>query len=765
MKKTFFLLILILIFKGKVFDLPNKCFYFESKNEKNVPFGHMYLIGFKNFSQLNFNCVSSMPQQIFFKPLDFCSLDSSLRIINSNKIKKFYFDLNFFYLSSIDLNHKIYQDLSGYRQIFLKFFYSKLKIFSNHTTNCSPINPINLDIKTSFLIQFSYSVVYSLNTCPLLFSSITISNLEFHGLCETFIKKNVFGFNPNFHPDSKFNVKSVSFFIYKTKIDKKLFHSNLYEKCNGIRFVGMADSISVNAFDQIVVNKIYFDFQKLQIFFKMSLKWLTSYRQNLMEIVINSEELLNFRNEDLCSYNKMPINKFYLLTINQFYGYNKCECVMLVLFKNYFFLYNESFNFKLTQYGYGTFNKLLTIGCFNQTFIDSCNLNEKLKLCHEKKINFDSIWQDSIEKSQLIDFISVLLSQTVSVLGLILNFINLVILKSIIFDKNFKKILVLIIYKLMLLNSLINFTYLLINAFHIINRCVSLNGIFCSKFYTTKAAQYFDIFIVEYLGNVLKLWSAISLIAMSIIRLNLLKNKFKRNRLMLKIIFFILFFLSFVINVDKLIILRINISLDLLDWNEDHEFPDRNTFLLNFIQDRALSREIFYENSQSLIFYILFFMNFLLNDVLFFILLSFFEIFVLKVFIFKMKVKKMMAVKFKFSKSKITRIELLQMRITIIILGNTIILFFLRALHLYINASIFLIKLEPNHLKKNICFIYSKLCTNYQEASEILNIFSNSYNFFIFYFMNKNFRIMFWICLKKYFFIGNHSIEDFEKEN
>ena len=526
--------------------------------------------------------------------------------------------------------------------------------------------------------------------------------------------------------------------------------SMLY-KCETISFYGMVKSISFDAFTNLKVKIVYFNVQKLVDFLKISTNWISSFKQGLVEIVINSEENFYFYETDLCYFSKMPQNKFHLLSITQFHSYNKCECTMVALFKNYFYLHNISFDFKLSRYGIGTFNGLLTIGCFNQVFIDQCNLDQKLKLCQSKKLNFNSTWQEIFENSQYIELISILISESISLIGLVLNTINLIVLKSIISDQSFTSNKFIFNLKLMFLNSLINFFYLLINILHLINRCVSLNGIFCSKILKTKFSQIFDIYVVEYFGNVLKLWSAISLIAVSITRLKDLSHQLKNHVLVFKLTGLVFFIFSAVINIDKLFYLQINESLDLMEWNENQEFPERNTFLLKFIQDRRMSREIYYEGSKSLIFYILLVTNFFIHDIVFLFILTFFDLYVLKVFLFKMNFKKKLALRLKFSKTKISKIEFSQIKFTIIILGNAMILFFLRALHLYINTQIFIIKLKPNHSKKNICFAFSKVCTNNQEASEILNILSNSYNFFLFYLLNKNFKIKFWIFFKKIF--------------
>lgn len=713
----------------------NNCNIFQLDGKKSTN-QIINLDGFKNFSQLDFNCLRNFcPMEINFKPYSKCPLDHNLKMSNFGNNPKTKLTLNFFYLSLIDLNNNLNQNLFEFKIVFLNIFHSYFKVTKNHKKNCNQTIISNFNFKTEYHIQFAYSVIYNQNTCPTIFLNIKIIYLNFYGLSDSFIKKNVLGFDPVLNSNSFYYIKIVDYYIYKIKIDKKLLISNLFEKIEEIRFNGIVKEIENDSFKNSNLKRIYFTSQNMPNLIKKDFQWLSSFNQGLTEVIIISKY---FNLENYCFFHSIPNSLFYVLVINGFYFDKSCKCEMLIIFKNYFYLFNNSFNFNRAKNAYGTFDKLLNIGCFNQTFIDSCNLNEKLKFCHLNKQIFDTAWQNDIEKSQYIDFISVILSEAFSIFGFISNFVNLIVLKSIIFDKSFKKLNSQYEYKLMFCNSLINFTFSLINIFHLINRCVSLNGIFCSKFYTTITAQYFDIIFVEFLGNVFKLWSEITFITISLIRLNFLKNKLKKYRKKYNIIFVIFMLFTTILNVDKFFILKINhSSINAIDSNEDFEFPSRNTFLYSLIKER----KIYFEHLNSLIFYFIFVINFVLNDVIYFILLSFFDLYVLRFILLKLKKKKKVALKLKLSNSKISEIDSIQSRITLSIFGNTASLFFLRAIHLYINTTIFFIKLRPN--TKNACFKHNKLCTNYLEASEILIIFSNSINFFTFYFINKNFRTKF----------------------
>ena len=158
--KIYVFFTILFLSKNKILNKRDMCGFFQSNNKKNVP-GVIVLSDFKNFSEINFNCLhTSFPKQIYFKPSSFCSLDKNLRIENFGQIKKFYLDLNFFYLSSINLNINIYQDLFEFNQVYFKIFHSKLLISFDNEDNCNPEMLRKLNIKTLYTIQFAYSVVY-----------------------------------------------------------------------------------------------------------------------------------------------------------------------------------------------------------------------------------------------------------------------------------------------------------------------------------------------------------------------------------------------------------------------------------------------------------------------------------------------------------------------------------------------------------------------------------------------------------------------------
>ncbi|RNA35903.1 hypothetical protein BpHYR1_005770 [Brachionus plicatilis] len=64
---------------------------------------------------------------------------------------------------------------------------------------------------------------------------------------------------------------------------------------------------------------------------------------------------------------------------------------------------------------------------------------------------------------------------------------------------SFKSKMTFTLYNFMALCSIVNLFYCLILAFHIMNSCTVINGIFCSSLYGNVLVQYYEIYLVDFL--------------------------------------------------------------------------------------------------------------------------------------------------------------------------------------------------------------------------------------------------------------------------
>ncbi|CAF0969676.1 unnamed protein product [Brachionus calyciflorus] len=598
--------VLLLIFFSFSSLCAQNCTLFSKYNKiQNFDYNLLYnqfqrvldLENVKNISEIIPECIEKkdrFPNTINFIPNEPIILDMRNKIefallLNNDSISKIRLEK----IEAFDINNSLFRSFDLFNWIEIEFYASKLKVINKNSDICE-ITTINNLFKKLSSILFSFSVKYSKRTCPLLFSFLDIKFLTFQGLSNTFTKKNILEFIENKN-STFFSVEALSLYIYRYTISKNLI--NMFNNSNLV-IIGQIDIIENDTFFENNPASLEFQIDSILSLFQDGGKWLNAFNYFIEIKIQQDDKNYYFPNRDICFFRHFPINSSIFLTVSYDSLYPNCTCPMLVLFSPYFLNPPEN-----SSSLWLTYNELLKIGCLNPTFINSCNLNEKLKKCGD----FFSYYNDFnvirvLEISMRIEFFDIILSEIISVLGVLFNFINILILCPEISPKKMTNDPVHLMNRLMFLNSLINLVYLLINTLHILNRCVQINGIFCSRFYQNYYAQYYDIFMVEFIGSILKMCSSLSLICISVTRFQILASNHlsKRNYLKPKIIIFIVLF-SIILNLDKLFVININ-GIRYISGSEfAYEFPDKNTFLLNFQQSR-----IKYTSYHSIIFYALY---------------------------------------------------------------------------------------------------------------------------------------------------------------
>lgn len=306
---------------------------------------------------------------------------------------------------------------------------------------------------------------------------------------------------------------------------------------------------------------------------------------------------------------------------------------------------------------------------------------------------------------------------------------------------------------LMLLNSILNLIYCLINLIHLINICVAVNGIFCSAINRKYLSQVYDIYIVEFMGSILKLSSSFISILISLIRIKQLKgSSVNFNKPKLIILILIVFILIFLININILFTSKVNADFfDLTDYSYT-EFPIRNIFADNYknLFDDFVPEEI--QKGKYPVYVILFQAIFFLNDIVCLVIISILDLIILFKFRFILEQKRKCLANLNFIDYNIRKrkIDSAYFRVTFFIILNSIILFFIRFLNFATSIYVYI-----EH-KAKICYInFNKICSNYLDASEVLFLFSSCFTIIVYYNLNKRYKLtikMFAFRIKYFFF-------------
>ncbi|CAF0966107.1 unnamed protein product [Brachionus calyciflorus] len=580
---------------------------------------------FNYFNQFSLECFSNSIlsiSSITLIPNYPLTLDNNLNLTFETPNNMF-INLYFVYIKNIDSNVNIFDNLirSNYTKINVDFYYSSLEF------SISPdLNKTQAIFKNLTDLKFSITCKYNENSSPLLFYKSTINELILSGLSDTLIKKNLLGFERVDNFDIESSIKIANFDFYKIIINRKMLYFQVFRNVRDIYLNGQL---------KFIYEKSFSNFEKLRLlnintnrdfkFISENLKFLNFLNSNLSLSVDNTITIYfsfyEFPNEDICLFREFPRNRFLSLSPD-YYG-TQCTCLNFWLFNNY---YNSE----------GI--KLIKDYCSNPEDMDTCNFTFLIRNCdfklYEAKKTEKSL-SDYFYDSELLNLIVSTLTPFVCILGLITNLINIKILKydMKIFAK--QKEVHIMMYQFMFYNSIINFFYCIIYIFHLLNVCISINGVFCLFISRSEIVQYYEIVIVDFLGGILKVLSNILNVSISINRYTTLEknsffSKLRVNGLYKKLMILLITIFVFLVNIDRLLTSFINNDSIINDnYIAYFEFPIKNTFTGLFDSEAVPIARSYLARAKNPLYFAIFCINFVVNDFFLFFALTFVDVLLL----------------------------------------------------------------------------------------------------------------------------------------
>ncbi|RNA02978.1 hypothetical protein BpHYR1_024953 [Brachionus plicatilis] len=190
--------------------------------------------------------------------------------------------------------------LNFYYSYFFLYF-NKSKIHECTRRKFSPFKNVNA-------IKFSTSVKFYQNTCPFVFSNLSLSILEFYGISDIFLKKNYLSFETT---NETIHLKII--FI------KQLHLTGSIEE---------AESDCLFAFRELSWLKVGLD-----AFLSGNSEWLFSYLKQIEnDLFVNflSPDWYQYPNEDMCLFRKFPKNGPIFPIIQT----KSCSCTIIWILQN-----------------------------------------------------------------------------------------------------------------------------------------------------------------------------------------------------------------------------------------------------------------------------------------------------------------------------------------------------------------------------------------------------------------------------------------------
>ena len=704
----------------------NKCSY----PIVNIKYTHDPSISLKiNFNvkdTINLTCLNLQldSYKLYLIPNEKFILNDSIKFLTSNNQSMIIIELQFIDLKAIDLTSKVLINLQNkFFKSKISFFYSQFKIITNRSVLCREIDKTDVSFFGSLeSIEFAYTVLYFKNTCPFIFSNCKVELIKLNGLSDTYLKRNMLGFLSS-NKSINSIIDTVIIDGYRIDLDEIFLDKNVFENVNRLELRGQI--------------------KRITIFQMKSLESINLFITNFLEFFFINQNLV--KNGD-----KFKKFNFYLSNY-QFPDTDFC------FFKN--FIHNISykgvFPINCSCTAIFLFFKIDENTSLSKNYIsDICqNLSWKIEECQKKYLNYCILSNISIKSSQIfsnedfiynsemLNFITIIMAPILTLLTIVTNSLNLLILARIENTKKSSSI------KLMIINSIINIIYSFIYCIHLINKCVYANGIFCSVIQRKKYVQLFEIIFVHFCLNILKTWSNLTIIGISWLRLGFLSKELWIKKIVdldkgkkSKVLLTIFLMASIIISIDKLFVVRLNEQFFVLKESDYEEFPNKNTFIIKAFRDigfHSLS-EVYYYEGKAIIFYVFFVFNFFLNDIVLYLFLFIIDVSIIFFLHKTLRNKKILSKKL----NKKDEIDLkdTEMRVHWTVGLNLLVFFFLKVFHFGISFYVFIKKLSSNMGYKNVCFNFSRVCSNYLEFSEILSILSYAYTIFLFRNLNKHFK-------------------------
>ena len=685
---------------------------------------------FRSFDQINLTCLLS--ERILYKefillPGKRLIFDNTLSINFGSKYLSSETIFKFSKLKGIDCFSSPLYSLSKNTKVTIEFYFSVLLLYSNNSKikkcedkNLTPFQNVKA-------IRFSTSVKYFPNTCPYIFSNLSLEKLIIHGVSDVFLKKNYLSFQKA-EEIIYLKIGNLFFKFYKYKLNKELFSKSLFENTNSLTLSGNFEEAEKDCLLGFKYLSVFFiELINLNVILSKNSDWFFNYLNQVenylhLQFVFLNSYFYSFPDEDFCLFQKFPKNK----PIYPKIPVAECTCTISWIFQN-----NDSLIYK--KISELNFNICDNVTCNFDKMMEKCTNLPKNNFFFQNKI-------DILHETSKIAFINLSLSPIFCISGILMNIINLWILSK----KNQSVLIKKILRKLMILNSIMNLLYCLIYLFHLINICIFFTGIYCSRFYQSVFAQIYDIYFVEFFNSIFKTLSNISMVLISLDRYLLLKentiienffSKWHKRRNIYKIPILVLT-LAAIIYLHSIRIWTSSINNSKYLINEyylEKEFPIKYYF--KFLSSIKLGRDISSEIDNEYLFsYAIFILDFILNDVILYIFIV--AIDVLLVFQMKPIFQKRLQFLKSSNKNKVKVIEKSEQNIKIGLYLNLFVLLILRLLEFGILVYVFV-----GILIFSSCTILSKICTNLLEFSKLFYLLSCSHSTIIYCFLSESFRI------------------------
>jgi hypothetical protein len=477
------------------------------------------------------------------------------------------------YFSGIDLNTN---DLNVSYIIFM-YVFSKLNLYNNNTLlKPSECNQKTFGSRKSFFSNFYYVsftyVKYPESLCPYIFKDAYLYKVFMYDITNSYINKNRLSFvdlNETNSEHVSFVYKLVLGVKYET-LSSKILSKHVFKDLFEIKLTGVLIDIQVDLFKPFKsLKNVDIRIDNFKEFFHRGNKWMPCLNYDVffdldadkdyqngkytkfltirfeykkLESLVN--RVYEYPDEDFCLFHHFPHNNLVLPMLVPGKKIT-CSCTILWLIQFYYiYLHNYVNETNAYQDAYyyndleATPANATMLYCYDALFqhkFDECNFKKRLLLCNSTQSSpqtnrEDYAWSLKLDNDLDLLFLikwaqfvlNILLQPVLCSVCIANNALAILCIKNKSKAKLFKEKM----YKHIEINSAFNIAYCSCMQFKIVGECLFYTStVFCSRLYQLKAAQYFKLLVVVFMGNVLKYCMNVSFLCFTLSRYSLILNK------------------------------------------------------------------------------------------------------------------------------------------------------------------------------------------------------------------------------------------------
>jgi hypothetical protein len=432
----------------------------------------------------------------------------------------------------------------------------------------------------NYSIIFKHDIRYFSGLRPTIFTNSSIDYISLYGLSNSTIKRNYFTFeNESYNLNSKIN--RIRLNLFKVKLSGDILNENVFEQTNTIFIEQQIAGIETDTFKPLKrLKRLELMMVSFYNFFHQGTSWMRNLNSDVqidLNTLKNSKNLTefgepfklvfaqswfafpyNFPDEDFCLFNNFP-HEHYVIPLSTICS-DTCTFQWMIKYKYLYEPFEEICSFTKVC-DFDLLNSLCINNFKSNTYQSSWNelddgLNNKIDLYY---------FYDKNYKIKAYNFIlSTVLFPTICFLGIVLNGLNVLVLKNNTYKKEMKEKM----YEQMKYSSLINTVICLIYLFRITIKCIDPIGYFCLiEVITNKTLRYLILTLTNYFGNVFRTCSNIIHILIAFHRFALTSNtKSPLSNIILNSSIFALLLYSFIFSclLNSIKIFEFNYELNYL---------------------------------------------------------------------------------------------------------------------------------------------------------------------------------------------------------